>query len=204
VPAVNDSTDNHSADGIDDQDGCVTFGDYCLRVFATLKPCRRVGPLPSRQLYFRLLRKVTRTIKRQLPIAIYYEHPEWFRPLFSELDSRGIQYVKLNPSCRSFNPSVLDANFSLLFNRMSASAHVRGNSQAIRHYGASRWGDTNPTGNTVARGRRLRSSLMVKDFGNKNRPELVSKDVEQTCQATQTYITFLRITSTTGLNPQRR
>ena len=74
---------------------------------------------------------MTRTIKRQLPIAIYYEHPEWFRPLFSELDSRSIQYVKLNPSCHSFSPGVLDANFSLLFNRMSASAHVRGNSQAI-------------------------------------------------------------------------
>jgi hypothetical protein len=74
---------------------------------------------------------VTRTIKRQLPIAIYYEHPEWFRPLFSELDSRGIQYVRLNPSCHSFNPAALDANFSLLFNRMSASAHLRGNSQAI-------------------------------------------------------------------------
>ena len=74
---------------------------------------------------------MTRTIKRQLPIAIYYEHPEWFRPLFSELDSRGIQYVKLSPSCHSFNPGLLDTNFSLLFNRMSASAHVRGNSQAI-------------------------------------------------------------------------
>ena len=24
------------------------------------------------------------------PIAIYYEHPEWFRPLFAELDRRGI------------------------------------------------------------------------------------------------------------------
>jgi len=74
---------------------------------------------------------VTRTIKRQLPIAIYYEHPEWFRSLFSELDSRGIQYVKLNPSCHSFNPAAASPDFSLLFNRMSASAHVRGNSQAI-------------------------------------------------------------------------
>ena len=65
------------------------------------------------------------------PIAIYYEHPDWFRPLFAELDARGINYVKLNAACHSFNPGVLDANFSLLFNRMSASAHVRGNSQAI-------------------------------------------------------------------------
>ncbi len=64
-------------------------------------------------------------------MAIYYEHPDWFRPLFAELDARGINYVKLNAACHSFNPGVLDANFSLLFNRMSASAHVRGNSQAI-------------------------------------------------------------------------
>jgi len=70
-------------------------------------------------------------MKRQLPIAIYYEHPKWFRPLFSELDSRGIQYVKLNPSCHSFNPAAAGSDFSLLFNRVSASAHERGNSQAI-------------------------------------------------------------------------
>src|ERR1700757_1846762 len=65
------------------------------------------------------------------PIAIYYEHPDWFRPLFAELDARGVEYVKLNPSCHSFDPAAADQDFSLLFNRMSASAHLRGNSQAI-------------------------------------------------------------------------
>ena len=65
------------------------------------------------------------------PIAIYYEHPDWFRPLFAELDARGVEYVKLNPSCHSFDPAVADQKFSLLFNRMSASAHLRGNSQTI-------------------------------------------------------------------------
>lgn len=30
------------------------------------------------------------------PIAIYYEHPDWFRPLFNELDRRGTNYVKLD------------------------------------------------------------------------------------------------------------
>jgi len=74
---------------------------------------------------------VTRTIKRQLPIAIYYEHPEWFRSLFSELDSRGINYVKLNASCHSFDPAAACPDFSLFFNRMSASAYLRGSSQAI-------------------------------------------------------------------------
>jgi D-ala D-ala ligase C-terminus len=65
------------------------------------------------------------------PIAIYYEHPDWFRPLFAELDARGINYVKLNASSHSFDPAAAGPDFSLLFNRMSASAHVRGNGQAI-------------------------------------------------------------------------
>ena len=30
------------------------------------------------------------------PIAIFYEHPDWFRPLFAELDRRGTPYQKLN------------------------------------------------------------------------------------------------------------
>ena len=32
---------------------------------------------------------------RTLPIAIYYEQPNWFKPLFAELDRRGTNYVKL-------------------------------------------------------------------------------------------------------------
>ena len=66
-----------------------------------------------------------------MPIAIYCEHPDWFRPLFAELDVRGIDYVKLNASCHSFDPAAAGPDFSLFFNRMSASAHLRGNSQAI-------------------------------------------------------------------------
>lgn len=64
-------------------------------------------------------------------MAIYYEHPDWFRPLFAELDARGINYVKLNASCHSFDPATAGPDFSLLFNRMSASAYLRGNGRAI-------------------------------------------------------------------------
>jgi Glutathione synthase/Ribosomal protein S6 modification enzyme (glutaminyl transferase) len=74
---------------------------------------------------------VTRTIRGQLPIAIYCEHPDWFRPLFAELDVRGIDYIRLNASCHSFDPAAAGPDFSLFFNRMSASAYLRGNSQAI-------------------------------------------------------------------------
>ena len=65
------------------------------------------------------------------PIAIYYEHPDWFRPLFAELEARGIDYLKLDASCHSYDPSKVGIDFSLFFNRMSASAYLRGNSHGI-------------------------------------------------------------------------
>ena len=34
--------------------------------------------------------------QKTLPIAIYYEQPNWFKPLFAELDRRGTNYVKLD------------------------------------------------------------------------------------------------------------
>ena len=67
----------------------------------------------------------------QKPIAIYYEHPEWFRPLFEELDRRGLPYVRLDASRRRFDPSADESGFALFFNRMSASAYLRGHANAI-------------------------------------------------------------------------
>ncbi len=62
------------------------------------------------------------------PFAIYHEHPDWFRPLFAELDRREIPYVNLNASRHFFDPSSRrDAEaYSLIFNRMSPSAYLRG------------------------------------------------------------------------------
>jgi len=63
-------------------------------------------------------------------IAIYFEHPEWFRPLFAELESRGIAYTKLDASGHSYD-AIAPVTYRLLFNRMSASAYLRGHTQAI-------------------------------------------------------------------------
>jgi hypothetical protein len=67
----------------------------------------------------------------RLPFAIYYEHPEWFRPLFAELDRRGLAYTRLDASSHSFDPSDQQSGYSLLFNRMSASAYLRGHANAL-------------------------------------------------------------------------
>jgi len=64
-------------------------------------------------------------------LAVYYEHPVWFLPLFAELDARNINYLKLDGSRHSYDPEAIGADFSLLFNRMSASAYLRGNSHGI-------------------------------------------------------------------------
>ncbi len=58
-----------------------------------------------------------------LPIAIYYEQPHWFKPLFAELDRRGTPYVKLYAPDHYFAPEDHpEEKYSLVFNRMSPSA----------------------------------------------------------------------------------
>ncbi len=63
------------------------------------------------------------------PFAIYYEHPDWFRPLFAELDRRGISYERLDAGQFCYDPAERESEYSLLFNRMSPSAYLRGAGQ---------------------------------------------------------------------------
>jgi len=64
-------------------------------------------------------------------MAIYHEHPDWFRPLFAELDRRGTPYVRIDARHHRYDPSSKDGQYALLFNRMSPSAYLRGNVQGI-------------------------------------------------------------------------
>ncbi len=63
------------------------------------------------------------------PIAIFFEHPDWFKPLFAELDRRQIPYVKLQADQHSFPLSAQDLPYSLVFNRASPSAYLREHGQ---------------------------------------------------------------------------
>ncbi len=67
-----------------------------------------------------------------LPIAIYYEQPHWFKPLFAELDRRGTPYVKLYAPDHLYSPEDHPEDlYSLVFNRMSPSSWNRGNGDQI-------------------------------------------------------------------------
>jgi hypothetical protein len=65
------------------------------------------------------------------PIGIVYEHPEWFRPLFAELERRGAPYEKLDAGELVFDPGQGESAHSVVLNRMSPSAWTRGHAHAI-------------------------------------------------------------------------
>src|SRR5436189_1278557 len=65
------------------------------------------------------------------PFAIYHEHPDWFRPLFAELERRGVPYVRLDATNHRYDAGDPRPPYSLVFNRMSPSAWLRGNGHGI-------------------------------------------------------------------------
>jgi glutathione synthase/RimK-type ligase-like ATP-grasp enzyme len=67
------------------------------------------------------------------PVAVLYEHPDWFRPLFAELERRGIPYEPVHAAHNVFDPTKREPRHSLVVNRMSPSAWTRGHDRAIFH-----------------------------------------------------------------------
>lgn len=64
-------------------------------------------------------------------IGVLYEHPEWFEPMFAELDRRGVRYERLLAHEHSFDPAEPSNRYGLVLNRMSPSAFRRGHARAI-------------------------------------------------------------------------
>ena len=64
-------------------------------------------------------------------ITVLYEHDEWFKPLFRELDHRGVPFEPLHVNGLTFDAEAAWNPDRLLFNRMSPSAWQRGRSSAI-------------------------------------------------------------------------
>ena len=71
-----------------------------------------------------------RSISADQPLAIYHEHPDWFRPLFAELERRSVPYIRLDAASHSYDPGEPDAPYGLVFNRASPSAYLRSHGQS--------------------------------------------------------------------------
>jgi glutathione synthase/RimK-type ligase-like ATP-grasp enzyme len=77
-------------------------------------------------------------------LAILYEHPQWFAPLFAALDARGVAYTALHADGHVFDPADQSAPAPVIFNRIAMSSFLRGGehpifyTQALMAYWATR------------------------------------------------------------------
>jgi glutathione synthase/RimK-type ligase-like ATP-grasp enzyme len=58
-------------------------------------------------------------------LAVLYEHPKWFEPLFDALDRHGVQYEAIRLSDHSFDPAVREAPAPVALNRVAMSSFLR-------------------------------------------------------------------------------
>ncbi len=58
-------------------------------------------------------------------LAILYEHPNWFEPLFAALDRRGLAFEKILLSDHAFDPAASDPPAPLILSRVAMSAFLR-------------------------------------------------------------------------------
>ena len=65
-------------------------------------------------------------------LALLYEHPTWFAPLFAALDRRGVDYVALKPD-GDFDPADTAPPAHVVFNRIAMSSFLRAGEHPIFH-----------------------------------------------------------------------
>ncbi|MDB5695996.1 MAG: alpha-L-glutamate ligase [Sphingomonas bacterium] len=65
-------------------------------------------------------------------LAVLFEHPEWFRPLFAALDRRGIDYVPLRPD-GDWDPAGRAPPSRVVLNRIAMSSFLRSDEHPIFH-----------------------------------------------------------------------
>jgi hypothetical protein len=61
----------------------------------------------------------------QPPLAIVYEHPEWFRPLFAALDRRGVAYTRIALGNHHFDLAERHPPAPVIFSRLAMSSFLR-------------------------------------------------------------------------------
>ena len=58
-------------------------------------------------------------------LAVLYEHPKWFEPLFAALEKRGIRFEAIRLSDHSFDPSSSEIPAPVILNRVAMSSFLR-------------------------------------------------------------------------------
>ena len=58
-------------------------------------------------------------------LAVLYEHPKWFEPLFAALDKRGVSFEAIRLSDHHFDPASGDIPAPVVLNRVAMSSFLR-------------------------------------------------------------------------------
>jgi hypothetical protein len=58
-------------------------------------------------------------------LAVLYEHPQWFQPLFAALERHGLPYVPVQLSGHSFDPASRQVPAPLILSRVAQSSFLR-------------------------------------------------------------------------------
>lgn len=66
-------------------------------------------------------------------LAILYEHPRWFEPLFAALDRRGVDWRAIHTDGLISDPADPDPPAPLILNRIAMSSFLRGSDHPIFH-----------------------------------------------------------------------
>lgn len=64
-------------------------------------------------------------------LAILYEHPKWFEPLFAALERRGISFVKIPLARHSFDPTDTSLPAPVVLSRVAMSSFLRESEHGI-------------------------------------------------------------------------
>jgi len=66
-------------------------------------------------------------------LAFFYEHPQWFAPIFAELERRGVAFERIYAPEHFYAAGEAKPAHGVVFNRMSPSADRREHGSAIFH-----------------------------------------------------------------------
>ena len=64
-------------------------------------------------------------------LAVFYEHPQWFEPLFRELDRRGIDWAPVAIQDHTFDPADPRPPAPVILNRLAMSSFLRQDEHAL-------------------------------------------------------------------------
>lgn len=68
-------------------------------------------------------------------LAIFYEHPAWFEPLFAALDRRGVPYARLAVQDHVYDPARIRPPADVILSRLAMSSFLRDSEHALFYAG---------------------------------------------------------------------